>query len=76
MRYQSNRPKRQFLASVRCPACQALDSVVLVRHGDDEYIECISCLHSETRPKATADPKTDDHLASPTSVIVPIRFVP
>lgn len=55
MRYQSNRPKRQFLAGVRCNACQAVDTTVQVQifvPSFDEYIECIVCQHSERRPTA------------------------
>lgn len=55
MRYQSYRPKRQFLAGVRCHGCQALDSTVQVQIFEpafDEYIECTLCGHSERRPSA------------------------
>lgn len=55
MRYQSNRPKRQFLAGVRCNACQAVDTTVQVQiftPSFDEYIECIACQHTERRPTA------------------------
>lgn len=55
MRYQSNRPKRQFLAGVRCNACQAVDTTVQVQifaPEFDEYIECVACGHSERRPTA------------------------
>lgn len=53
MRYQSNRPKRQFLAGVACPSCGAMDKVVQVqRFGPeyDEFIECTACGYSERRP--------------------------
>ncbi|MDO4894700.1 MULTISPECIES: YheV family putative metal-binding protein [Moraxella] len=53
MRYQSNRPKRQFLAGVRCPKCGQLDVVVQVQLFEpvpDEYIECTVCNHQERRP--------------------------
>ena len=55
MRYQSNRPKRQFLAGVRCGACQATDTTVQIQIFTpqfDEYIECIACQHTERRPTA------------------------
>lgn len=55
MRYQSNRPKRQFLAGVRCNACQAVDTTVQVQifaPEFDEYIECVACGYSERRPTA------------------------
>lgn len=55
MRYQSNRPKRQFLAGVQCNACQAVDTTVQVQifaPEFDEYIECIACQHTERRPTA------------------------
>lgn len=54
MRYQSTRPKRQFLAGVRCPKCSAMDAVVQVQLFEpevDEYIECSQCGHIERRPK-------------------------
>ncbi|MFB6348473.1 YheV family putative metal-binding protein [Moraxella marmotae] len=53
MRYQSKRPKRQFLASVACPNCQKTDVIVQVQIFEpvaDEYIECIECGHQERRP--------------------------
>lgn len=52
MRYQSNRPKRQFLAGVKCPQCQKTDVIVQITCFDppDEYIECIDCGHNERRP--------------------------
>lgn len=54
MRYQSNRPKRQFLAGVKCPTCQQSDVVVQIITFDppDEYIECTDCGHTERRPNA------------------------
>ena len=57
MRYQSSRPKRQFLAGVRCPKCQAMDAVMqvnIVIPEPDEYIECTQCGHSEHRPDPEA----------------------
>lgn len=55
MRYQSSRPKRQFLAGVKCTQCGQLDTTVQVQIFEpafDEYIECINCNHSERRPTA------------------------
>ncbi|MGP5435481.1 YheV family putative metal-binding protein [Psychrobacter alimentarius] len=57
MRYQSLRPKRQFLAGVRCPKCQTMDAVVqvnIVTPTPDEYIECTQCGHTEHRPDPDA----------------------
>ncbi|MFT5119019.1 MAG: putative metal-binding protein (TIGR02443 family) [Psychrobacter glaciei] len=57
MRYQSSRPKRRFLAGVRCPKCQAMDAVVQVNVMTpiaDEYIECTKCSHTEHRPDPDA----------------------
>ncbi|OOS07353.1 hypothetical protein SAMN02745664_102216 [Moraxella cuniculi DSM 21768] len=53
MRYQSTRPKRQFLAGVSCPSCNHTDTIVQVQifiPSFDEYIECINCNHQERRP--------------------------
>ena len=69
MRYQSPRPKRQFLAGVSCPKCQAIDAVVQVNITDptpDEYIECTQCGHSEHRPdpdSISAKNNAEDQLA-------------
>lgn len=57
MRYQSSRPKRQFLAGVRCPKCQTMDAIVqvnIVTPAPDEYIECTQCDHTEHRPDPDA----------------------
>lgn len=57
MRYQSTRPKRQFLAGVRCPKCSAMDAVMQVQiftPEPDEYIECNACGHREHRPDPDA----------------------
>lgn len=53
MRYQSNRPKRQFLAGVVCPQCQSQDTIVQIQVFEpefDEWIECTHCEHTERRP--------------------------
>lgn len=53
MRYQSYRPKRQFLAGVRCQSCQGVDTTVQVQSFEpvfQEHIECVVCGHQETRP--------------------------
>lgn len=53
MRYQSNRPKRQFLAGVKCPSCHQTDVIVQVEIFEpvsDEYIECTDCGHTDRRP--------------------------
>lgn len=57
MRYQSDKPKRRFLAGVNCPKCQAMDAVVQVNitvPDPDEYIECTQCGHHEHRPDPDA----------------------
>ncbi|WP_201547496.1 YheV family putative metal-binding protein [Psychrobacter sp. Pi2-1] len=57
MRYQSSSPKRRFLAGVRCPKCQEMDTVVqvnIVTPAPDEYIECTQCGHTEHRPDSEA----------------------
>ncbi|ELA09617.1 hypothetical protein MOMA_04405 [Moraxella macacae 0408225] len=53
MRYQSGRPKRQFLAGVTCPKCSKMDTIVQIevfKPMPDEYIECVACGHTERRP--------------------------
>lgn len=64
MRYQSTRPKRQFLAGVVCTHCQSTDSTVYVQIFEpvaDEYIECTVCGHSEHRPTAQDIGVNSDH---------------
>lgn len=53
MRYQSNRPKKQFLAGVKCKQCGEIDRTVQIEIFEpeyDEYIECVSCGFTERRP--------------------------
>lgn len=57
MRYQSHKPRRQFLAGVSCPKCKSMDTVVQVQVFQptaDEYIECTQCGHQERRPDANS----------------------
>lgn len=75
MRYQSNRPKRQFLAGVSCPHCQQTDVVVQVQLFEpvlDEYIECTQCGHSERRPSAADIAQSSDSSEQDK----PIKFIP
>ncbi len=85
MRYQSTRPKRQFLAGVRCSKCQALDAVVqinIVTPTPDEYIECTQCGHTEHRPDPDAisaknnaeDQLARDAMATGTSGVVKFKL--
>lgn len=69
MRYQSSRPKRQFLAGVVCPACQQIDSTVYIQCFDpiDEYIECIHCGKTDKRP--TPDELSAMHSTHKLSVV-------
>ena len=50
--------KRRFIAGAKCPKCQALDRVVMLTSGDDEWIECIDCGSSENRPTQVEEPET------------------
>lgn len=81
MRYQSTRPKRQFLAGVKCPSCGEIDKIVQVQIFEpafDEYIECTECGHSESRPTSDDLPKTVNAInAMPNDEEVqPIKFLP
>ncbi len=68
MRYQSTRPKRQFLAGVSCPKCHTIDSIVHIQifvPEADEYVECVHCDYKDRRPSADEvqeknQPKTTD----------------
>lgn len=64
MRYQSTKPKRQFLAGVKCPKCEAMDAVVQIQIFEpefDEYIECTQCKYQEHRPSANAVQQANTH---------------
>lgn len=76
MRYQSTRPKRQFLAGVKCSQCGALDSTVQIQlfvPEPDEYIECIHCGHSEHRPTPQEAQAMQQH--STADSISVVRFI-
>ena len=42
--------KRRFIAGAKCPKCEALDRVVMLSSGEDEWIECVECDYTENRP--------------------------
>ena len=78
MRYQSKRPKRQFLAGVKCPKCDVLDKVVQVQVFEpqiDEYIECIVCGHNERRPDTIDEVKTSQ-VSNSTGTSGIVKFIP
>ena len=49
--------KRRFIACAKCPKCEALDRIVMLSSGDDEWIECIECGYSENRPTQVDEPQ-------------------
>ena len=49
--------KRRFIAGAKCPKCQAMDRVVMLTSGEDEWIECIDCDYSENRPTHVDQPE-------------------
>ena len=49
--------KRRFIAGAKCPKCEALDRVVMLTSGDDEWIECIDCGYGENRPMHVDEPQ-------------------
>ena len=51
---------RRFIAGVKCPKCAALDRVVMLTSGDEEWIECIECGYSENRPTHIDPPQTPE----------------
>lgn len=52
-------PRKRFIAGAICPACQALDSLVMWRENKVDFVECVKCKHqmskSDENPPATAD---------------------
>lgn len=83
MRYQSTRPKRQFLAGVKCPKCDTVDTVVQVQLFEpepDEYIECTQCHYSERRPDpeliADKNAQLDSVQSSATGTSGAVKFIP
>lgn len=72
MRYQSNRPKRQFLAGVKCPRCNEIDKIVQVEVFEpipDEYIECVACGYTERRPTSDQLPVIQQQNAHDVGVV-------
>ncbi|WP_434353022.1 YheV family putative metal-binding protein [Psychrobacter sp. HD31] len=67
MRYQSTKPKRQFLAGVKCPKCEAMDKIVQIQIFEpefDEYIECLACGHNERRPTEGEVQQANTHVTN------------
>lgn len=48
--------KRRFIAGAKCPKCQALDRIVMLTSGENEWIECIDCGYEENRPTHVDEP--------------------
>ena len=47
--------KRRFIAGAKCPKCQAVDCVVMLSSGENEWIECVDCGYEENRPTQVED---------------------
>ena len=62
--------KRRFIAEAKCPKCQALDRIVMLTSGDDEWIECIECNYSENRPTHVEEPEILQYLMKLASYIL------
>lgn len=76
MRYQSTRPKRQFLAGVKCTQCGQMDTTVQVQifvPDFDEYIECVECQYQERRP--TADELTQIQATTHDDGVGMVKFI-
>ena len=48
---------RRFIAGAKCPKCQALDRVVMLTSGEDEWNERIDCGYEEKRPTHVDQPE-------------------
>ncbi|WP_066802165.1 YheV family putative metal-binding protein [Moraxella oblonga] len=78
MRYQSNRPKRQFLAGVKCTHCGQIDTTVQVQiftPEPDEYIECVKCQHIARRPTKDDLPQIQANTEGSMTAVGVVRFV-
>ncbi|OIJ39420.1 metal-binding protein [Acinetobacter sp. ACNIH3] len=49
--------KRRFIAGAKCPKCQAMDRIVMLTSGENEWIECIECGYEENRPTHVEQPE-------------------
>jgi uncharacterized metal-binding protein (TIGR02443 family) len=48
----TSKPQRRFIAGAVCPACGALDKIVVDLESDQR--QCVSCGFAEERPQAPA----------------------
>ena len=49
--------RRRFIAGAKCPKCEALDRVVMLSSGEDEWIECVECGYTENRSTHIDEPQ-------------------
>ena len=49
--------KRRFIAGAKCPKCEALDAIVMLTSGENEWIECVDCGYEENRPTHVEEPE-------------------
>ncbi len=56
--------KRRFIAGAKCPACHAMDTLVLYIERTPTERECVACGFRDTRPQATAPKELDTRVNS------------
>lgn len=44
--------KKRFIAGATCPKCGDMDTLMLFFENDIEQVECVSCKHRFSEPKA------------------------
>ncbi len=50
------RQRKRFIAGAQCPACNALDTLMLFVEDDVETVECVQCKHRFSERDEPAQP--------------------
>jgi len=46
------RERKRFIAGAVCPSCKAMDTLMLFTENNIEQVECVTCKHQMSQPKA------------------------
>lgn len=61
--------RRMFIAGATCPACGLEDKLQLCTEDGREWIECVRCAHTETRPLEVTMKEPDESHDDETGVV-------
>lgn len=65
--------KRMFIAGAKCPGCELEDKLQICTEDGREWIECVRCHYTDTRPLEVTMKEPDEPEPDESGVV---RFIP